>query len=153
MLMHHFLERFTQRHGRQLLGFTQRAVEALLGYDYPGNVRELEHMIERAVILASDGSAVDLSHFSTFGPQFTARGSGLNPQGRVRALASQPSATTSIDDLLGTGMPMERIEAEVLQRAVARSDGNLAAAARSLGMTRPQLAYRLKRHGEAANGD
>ena len=152
MLMHHFLERFTQRHGRQLLGFTQRAVEALLGYDYPGNVRELEHMIERAVILASDGSAVDLSHFSTFGPQFTARGSGLNAQGRVQALATQPPATTPIDDLLSAGMPLERIEAEVLQRAVALSDGNLAAAARSLGMTRPQLAYRLKRHNGAAGG-
>ena len=62
LLMHHFLRRFCSRHGRSATGFTERAVTRLMSYDFPGNIRELENMIERAVILAADGSPIDLAH-------------------------------------------------------------------------------------------
>jgi two-component system, NtrC family, response regulator HydG len=59
VLMNHLLERFAQRHGRRLTGFTPRAIDAMLTYAWPGNIRELENVIERGVILASDNGAID----------------------------------------------------------------------------------------------
>lgn len=47
LLMEHFFKHFTQLHGKQVTGFSARAVEALLNYSYPGNVRELQNLVER----------------------------------------------------------------------------------------------------------
>ena len=54
LLMAHLLRRFCTEHDKTVPGFTARAVEALFAYDFPGNVRELENIIERAVLLAGD---------------------------------------------------------------------------------------------------
>jgi DNA-binding NtrC family response regulator len=54
-----FLERFTQQHAIQLLGFSQSALDALLNHHWPGNIRELQNTIERAVILTEQGSLID----------------------------------------------------------------------------------------------
>ena len=59
VLMNHFLQKFTRRHRRDVTGFTARAIDALLSYELPGNIRELENMIERGVILARPGGAID----------------------------------------------------------------------------------------------
>ncbi|HCO44746.1 MAG TPA: sigma-54-dependent Fis family transcriptional regulator, partial [Gammaproteobacteria bacterium] len=55
LLMAYLLRRFCAVHGKSVPGFTARAVEALFAYDFPGNIRELENLIERAVLLAGDG--------------------------------------------------------------------------------------------------
>ena len=60
--MDHFLALYSHRHDRRFTGFTRRAVEALLNYNYPGNIRELQNLIERGVIYAEDGGAIDLVH-------------------------------------------------------------------------------------------
>jgi transcriptional regulator with PAS, ATPase and Fis domain len=68
--MSHFLTKYNQLHGRSLTGFTQRAVDAMLSYEWPGNVREMENVIERGVILGSDNGPVDSSHLFTSGERF-----------------------------------------------------------------------------------
>ncbi|NDY93444.1 sigma-54-dependent Fis family transcriptional regulator [Ideonella livida] len=62
VFMNHFLHQFNRRDGRQVTGFTGRAIDALLSYHWPGNIRELENLVERGVVLASDGGAIDVTH-------------------------------------------------------------------------------------------
>ncbi|MEK8028850.1 sigma 54-interacting transcriptional regulator [Pseudaquabacterium rugosum] len=62
VFLNHFLRRFNARDGRRVAGFTARAIDALLAYRWPGNIRELENLVERGVVLASDDGAIDLPH-------------------------------------------------------------------------------------------
>ena len=164
VLMHHFLQRFSQRHHRDLAGFTDRAIDAMLAYDWPGNIRELENVIERGIILGTDGHPIDVGHLFTSGEKFNPHHYGLDRKGgltasdRLRQAASQPAeedyegVTKRLCDLLldaGSAEGLEHvslddIETALLKKAVKRTHGNLSAAARVLGLTRAQLVYRLK---------
>ena len=62
LLLNYFLRRYNQRHGRAVAGFTTRAVRTLLNYSFPGNIRELQNLIERGVIAADDGASIDIGH-------------------------------------------------------------------------------------------
>ena len=164
--MAHFLARFNLRHERHLTGFTQRAVDAMLSYDWPGNVRELENIIERGVILASDGEAIDAPQLFSCGEQFSDQRYAINGEGKLVSVspASPSPVQTEHSDidrvtrrvnglLLGENDPsadnvsLDEIETMLLRRAIDSARGNVAAAARLLGITRPQMLYRLKSRG------
>ncbi|MGK2942174.1 MAG: sigma 54-interacting transcriptional regulator [Immundisolibacter sp.] len=147
LLLDYFLTRFSRLHQRRITGVSERAVEALLLYDYPGNVRELEHMVERAVIMADDDTAIDLSHFASFGSQLSRRFAGPGVDGAVQIRAGVSDA--AVAGLLDQGLDLQTLETKLLIEAVGRAGGNLARAARLLGISRPQLAYRLKKRGIA----
>ncbi len=168
-LMDHFLAKFAQRYGRRhLAGFTPRALEAMLSYEWPGNIRELENMVERGVILAADGQPIDAQHLFTGGEQFGARPFGVSRDGRLVHADSPGSSTQSERDadaarvshrltelLLGQGdgsVSLEEVESMLLMKAVERSEGNVSAAARLLGITRPQMVYRLKNREPDSGG-
>ncbi len=173
ILMNHFLDRFTQRHGRRLTGFTSRAIDAMLTYDWPGNIRELENVIERGVILGSENGAIDIGHLFTSGEKLGVgrfeldRDGALADAERLREAAAQPAqagddtvrVTRRLSDLLLDAgadddiVPLDEIETLLLKKAVARAHGNVAAAARMLGITRPQLVYRLKSRGIAHDNE
>lgn len=150
LLMNHFLRREAQRHGRRVAGFSARAVRALLHYDWPGNIRELLNLIERGVINVEDGAAIEVHHMF--------KGEALGALS-VLALSSQGELVEpegegqGIGNLLGhlrgaLGVPvldLPDLEARLLHEAVQSCGGNLAAAARMLGLSRAQIAYRLER--------
>ena len=162
LLMSHFLVKFTQRDGRHLAGFTPRALDAMLSYDWPGNIRELENVIERGVILATERHPIDVQHLFTSGEQFGERLFGVGRDGKL--VAADPLELSgenehgfdvarvsrgATDLLLGQGdssdkVSLEEIETMLLKKAVERAGGNISAAARLLGITRPQMVYRLK---------
>ena len=135
------LARFCALHNKRLLGFGERALQMLQQHDWPGNVRELENLVERGVILASQSGWVEAEHL--FQNQPESNHTGVDAHGH---LAQIPNADD--DDLsariLDSGSSIETIESRVLDLAVQRSGGNLSEAARLLGLTRPQLAYRQK---------
>ena len=166
LLMTHFLAKFNRLHGRHVTGFTQRAVDAMLSYDWPGNVREVENVIERGVILAEETGAIDAPHLFTSGERFGDKRYGLDRAGNL--VRSDPAAEYLSEAprdeevervssrlrnlLLGQGseddkVSLDDIETLLLKKAVARAGGNLSAAARLLGITRPQMVYRLKSRG------
>jgi two-component system response regulator HydG len=164
VLLNHMLRKYGQRHGRDISGFTGRALDALLSYDWPGNIREMENIVERGVILASDGGAIDISHLFTSGEKITAALFGVGTDGSLMASKtldhSKAEAGSEIERvtrkvnhlLLGLGeeqttTSLDDIESALLKSAVQRSQGNLSAAARTLGITRAQLVYRLKNRG------
>lgn len=170
LLMSYFLRIFSQRHGRQLAGFSTRLVNALLTYRFPGNIRELQNLIERGVIAAGDGEVMDVVHLTEAGAPLMATAIGLTAEGRLSAAgaaeeavspASEPAvepvadgaaeepALASLQDFVSgrqrvLSTSLEEIELRLVRLALERSGGNVTAAAQMLGMSRAQVSYRLK---------
>ena len=151
LLMNHFLRRESQRHGRRPTGFTARAVRAMLHYGFPGNIRELQNLIERGVISAEDGAPIDVAHMFRREQLSAETLLAIGAQGTLTGTqsADAPAAPGRLLALLqqgdAKGLTLPALEHRLLQDAVAAADGNLSAAARQLGITRAQLAYRLQR--------
>jgi two-component system, NtrC family, response regulator HydG len=148
LLMDHFLRFYSKKYDRPVVGFTDKAVDSLYEYDYPGNIRELENLIERAVILADSGNPVERGHLfineTTSGPKILKLGASGKLNTGEREVTVE-SSTDLLEQFLSGGTSIKEIESTLLTQAVNKAHGNLAAAARMLGLTRPQLAYRLKK--------
>jgi two-component system response regulator HydG len=154
LLMNHFLRRESARHGRSPTGFTPRAVRALLHYAYPGNIRELQNLVERGVISADDGAPIDVRHLfrreQLSDETLLAIGAG-GALTRSQDAAGVSNLLQHLEQALGTDtLPLDDLEQRLLREAVAAADGNVSAAARRLGLTRAQLAYRLSHAAPAA---
>jgi two-component system response regulator HydG len=155
LLMNHFLNHYRRKHGGQTSGFTQAAVRALLNYDFPGNIRELQNLIERAVIMADANVLIDVHHLFTSGETLTADVMTLRLKGDSGTLNLADSGAPPIAATLNTErshpaaapQSLAQIERDTLQRAISASKGNLSAAARLLHTTRAKLAFRAKKHG------
>ncbi|WP_019023402.1 MULTISPECIES: PEP-CTERM-box response regulator transcription factor [unclassified Thioalkalivibrio] len=121
LLAHYLLDRFTQDQRRPRRGFTQDATHAIEAYDWPGNVREMENLIRRAVIMA-DSQLI------------TAKDLGLEPpEGEAPAVRLRDIRDSA--------------EHEAILKAMARSKNNIAQAADQLGITRPTLYSLLDKFG------
>jgi DNA-binding NtrC family response regulator/predicted hydrocarbon binding protein len=147
LLMNHFLRRFCDRHGRHLTGFTERAVDRLMTYRFPGNIRELENMIERAVILAPEQAPIDVGHLFSLADQIESPFYGIMEDGQLALGGMKPTtgaANQIVNDLLAGPLNLEQFEEQLIAQAVDRAGGNLTLAAKMLGLTRAQLAYRYR---------
>ncbi|RAR65746.1 regulatory Fis family protein [Paraburkholderia unamae] len=163
VLLNHFLRKYRERHGRNVTGFTSRAIDAILSYNWPGNIRELENIVERGVILAADDGAIDVGHLFISGETFDLSVFGVDehgallPSDKLNMLAGSEDeagrVTRQVTSLLmgteneGPPLSLDDIESALLKSAVRQASGNLSAAARNLGITRAQLVYRLKSRG------
>ena len=151
LLARRFLDKCSARHDKKVSSISDEALHALQGYDWPGNVRELENVIERGVILAQPGGAIELGDlFPSITSDLTKKRqlTGLARDGSVRA-HDEHTVGAFLDHVLRHGVGLDGVEGLLLDAALTRSGGNVASAARLLGMTRPQFAYRLKRHGRS----
>ena len=141
-LAEHFLRKYARRNARAATSLSPEALAKLSAYDFPGNVRELENVIERAAIL-SRGDVIQAEHLA-----FASR--SAPPQRASRTSVpdatdvAQPEAPTGPRDL---DEKLEEVERTELMLALARAGGNKAEMARQLGMQRTTLYYRLKKLG------
>jgi DNA-binding NtrC family response regulator len=136
LLVDHFARIYAAKNNRPPPRVSPRAVERLMTYDWPGNVRQLEHTIERAVILSRDGDLLDIrlpDEADT--PRLDAPNSEEGPRDLL------PPPGTSLQDAL------EQYEREVLIAALKEAGGVQAKAARRLGLSRSNLNYRIHRLG------
>jgi transcriptional regulator with PAS, ATPase and Fis domain len=148
LLAKSFLQKYSAIHAKQLRGFTDKAKRALLTYPWPGNIRELQNMVERGVILAPSGTRIEVNHLFTACAEEQAQEFGLDMNGAIDL--QQGGSTAALCEAVFNGvMTLDQLETMLIETAVDKSRGNLSAAARMLGLTRPQLAYRLKRLHEA----
>jgi len=143
----HLLQRFCSKHDKHVSGFTDEALLALREHAWPGNVREMENLIERGVILAGVGQLIEARHL--FAQPADGASHTLEDSGRLRSNDTQVVEGKLLDQLLNRRIGLQRLERELIEEAVARNKGNLAAAARLLGLTRPQLSYRLAKIRES----
>ena len=120
LLAHHFLNVMNQQSGRAIKGFTPEALAALAAYQWPGNVREMENRIKRAVIMA-EGNLISVSDLE------------------LPAIDSTSAAAPTLKEA------RERAEREAVQRALAQVSGNVTQAAKLLDVSRPTL-YDLMRY-------
>ena len=160
VFMNHFLHKFNERDGRRVAGFTGRAIDAMLSYSWPGNIRELENLVERGVVLAADDGAIDTTHLFVGGEMGPSEWLALNRDGSLRACpVDDPYADAQASTPLQLGervlallagsdatdvVPIDEVEAAMVRSAMSQTNGNQSAAARLLGLTRAQLIYRLK---------
>ncbi len=119
-LANHFLRQHAKRYRKDLAGFDEKARDALMRHEFPGNVRELDHVIERAVLMVH-------------GNQVKSNDLGLT-SGRDDA--------PRLED-----MSLEDVEAFLIKKALARFDGNARKAAEALGLSRSAFYRRLQQYG------
>jgi DNA-binding NtrC family response regulator len=114
------LKRHLQRYRKNLAGFDEAALQKLLQHDWPGNIRELNHVVERAVLMAS-------------GNRITVRDLGLQAaRDEARALEE---------------MSLEDVERVLIKKTLARFGGNAKKAAEALGLSRSAFYRRLEKYG------
>ena len=125
LLLDHFLRYYAEKNGKTIRGLTPEGRDILLRYDYPGNVRELENIIERAVVLTRDDVI----------------GSGDLP------LTVQEPEVADGDRETNLTAAVEALERRMIRDALARSDGIQTRAAELLGMGERALRYKLTKYG------
>ncbi len=129
-------------YSKSIKGLSDKAAHGLMEYDWPGNVRELENLIERGVLLAPEGGFIELEHvfLSGLGKHDEV---AVGKEGIVSSQASEREARLA-EMLLDDSFDLGRHELILMEMAVQKADGNFTQAAKLLGVSRRQLAYRLK---------
>jgi DNA-binding NtrC family response regulator len=133
------VEYVLRRHGVAADKLTSAALKALERHAFPGNVRELEHTLERALILAGS-EPIEVEHLP-FARRAAAPG------------AAAGGSPAWVPEIPAEGLSLEVLERELIIRALERAGGNKSRAARLLGLTRRTLYSRMERHGLRAPGE
>lgn len=128
LLVEHFLKVYNEKNNRNLQGFHPRALDAMMRYAWPGNIRELENVVERAVILSRD----DFIPFSEL-------------PAAVREVAGEDD-TRQVREGLRPGMTIKEMERELIIKTLEDNDSNRTRTARVLGITRRTLQHKLKEY-------
>ncbi len=119
LLANYFLKKLNQKYRKKIEGFSKEAINGLNNYNWPGNIREIEHIVERAVIITDNVKIVpeDL-HFSA------------------------KKTTVQLENSLN----LEETEKILIEQAIEKHQGNISRAAKDLGLTRAALYRRLEKH-------
>lgn len=153
LLVEHFLNRYSKLHSRKITGLTKTAIDALLYYRWPGNIRELENIIERGVILAPEEGVIDVSHLFTSGevlrPELLPEPKRAGSPYLGRETGQLPVNPNDLQEILRTclaerSLSMDSLEEIAVRQAIELAQGNVSAAAKILGTTRARVAYRLE---------
>ena len=140
-LLYHFLKLYRHQIGKRVDGFSDDSLEMLINFDWPGNVRQLKNVVERLVIMA-DHRVLDYPHLSDYLGLERNRIKDAIPETLEELRAVKRHL---LEDQFG------QIEKKFLQKALSVAEGNIAQAARQVGMQRSNFSVLLKKHGLSAN--
>lgn len=122
LLAKHFLKKYRAKYKKELSGITKQALDQLKEYHWPGNIRELEHAVERAVIMTDEKQLQNGDFLLT-------------------------SASGNEHKIPVAGLNLEEVEKTVIRKAMNKHGGNISHAADELGLTRASLYRRLEKYG------
>ena len=131
LLVEHFLKRFEKMYDKQIQGVSEKATAFMQSYAWPGNIRELENLLERAVLLTEAQQMIKLN--------------ALFPQKHEHD-AEDVQDSTDLDRLVTEGFDLEQHEQQLIMTAMQKAKQNVSEAARLLGISRAALDYRLKKY-------
>ena len=136
VLAAHFVRKFAGKHGKPIARIDGEAMRALLAYDYPGNVRELENILERATIMETK-NVISLASL---------------PPGLTKIVTSvQVPGLSYQDEIPEDGVfldtEMDRLEKSYIEKALEKAGGNRTEAAKLLNISLRSIRYRLQKHG------
>ncbi len=129
LLATHFMERYSAEFNRPVARLTPGVLDLLSHYSWPGNIRELEHEIERLLTLSSSGEEIKVEYLSD----------------RIKGTKRQ----TDLNDVMSGTLPeaVARLEKNMVEDALKRTQGNRSQAAKQLGLTRQGLFNKISRYG------
>ena len=127
LLVHHFIKKYNQESGKKVQGITPEAMKFLINYTWPGNIRELENVIERAIVLTSQPN-IDLDDL---------------PQNIIKRNALQSNDGQEDESLMKR---IEEYEKNLIFNALMKTKGNISRAAESLGIKRTTLRYKMEKY-------
>jgi len=131
LIAHHFLAFYAKQYGKPITSFSNEAKEVLTGYHWPGNIRELRHIIERATIWEErDQMGVENLFIKPLPPT-------------MEFSHNRSKEQQIVIDLPEEGINLEQVEKEIIRRALEQTNWNLSKAAKLLGITRDILKYRV----------
>jgi transcriptional regulator with PAS, ATPase and Fis domain len=119
LLAYHFLQKLTLKYRKKIGSFTKEAINAMENYHWPGNIREIEHIVERAVIIT------DNNQIQTSDLYFSSKSININ---------------------VSDNLNLEETEKLLIQQAIQKHQGNISKAAKDLGLTRAALYRRLEKY-------
>lgn len=128
LLAEYFAEKTAKRYGINFAGFSADINEILMSYDWPGNVREMRHLIERAILL-SDGKPLTSG---LLGVEFKQR--------------EKKYGIDIENNTIDNNLTLNEVELSLIKKALQRTNGNISKAARELNITRMALRYRIKKY-------
>ncbi len=132
IMARYFMDQISHEMGVAPKPFSANAIDILNLHNWPGNIREMKNVVQRAIVL-SDGPEIDAEHLSIFEREWNAGGKDDDPGQSIR-----------IPD---TGMTLAEIEAEALRITLKLTGGNRSAAARILGISRPTIHRKIREYG------
>ena len=142
-LANHFLQRFARRHGLDIPGYSQAAMDRLLQHSWPGNVRELQNMVERAVILTENATPVQSSALGL--PAAGAAPALSTPLERL--VSAEPASTMPLPESGAPILrPLEEVEKEHILRVLEAMKGNRTQAANVLQISIRTLRNKLNEY-------
>lgn len=147
LLLEAFIKKYALLHNKRISGVSDKAMQMLMSYGWPGNIRELENMMERGVLLTASDEQIELKHLFagvddllSGEPDLSSKG-GLDPQ-------NKSSINDLINEMIKDGISLENCELMLMEAAVKKTGGNITKAAELLGVTRRQVAYRLEKEDQ-----
>lgn len=123
----YFIEAYNKKMGKRFKGFSESALDILQSYQWPGNIRELQNIVERVLI--------------------TCKRDLIQAEDLPVTFAKGPLLQTNTTSLLSLGLSIETLEKKAILEALEKTRGNVSDASKLLGVTRNTLRYRIQKHG------
>lgn len=146
LLANYFLRKYTSEYDRKNINFDDGVIRLFYDYDWPGNIRELENVIERGVILASDDEYIGVHHLMMSGDALRRTdGYGHEPLSDfIISQARRPANSTLGTELLDTGLTHDQLLNALVESALDKCNGNQTEAGKLVGMSRSQIGYWMR---------
>jgi DNA-binding NtrC family response regulator/predicted hydrocarbon binding protein len=151
-LVKKFIQKFNDKYGKSVTSITDNTLHRFNLYSWPGNIRELENIIERGVILTDKNAKIESTLICVGMPNLSSQSQNINTQGLIenndeekKECFDQPSYKNMCLQAISSGLSLNDVEDDLLKLALEQSGGNIEKTARLLKITGPQCRYRMKK--------